>query len=181
MTMQAILTPIRFIGLSTDTKPTSVAVGSIFYEWDTREEYICIDGTQWAFKSSAEIHHSVYTSIDLNQAASTYDLFTGTTAAIMIHHLSVYIPVDITGSATLTSISVVSNDVSPITFISTTTGAKANLTAGKLLQYDGNDTVANTKDIQLVIAGGAAGVSCVALVTVEYTPTSSADGYLVVA
>jgi len=179
--MELIKNPLHYIGVSTDTKPTSTPFGSTFYEWDKRETYIHIGSDQWAFMQSAENHLQAFTTIELNQAANTYDLFTATTAATLIHHLSVYIPVDISGSGALTSISVVSNDVSPITFISTATGAVANLTAGKLLLYDGYDAVANTKDIQLVIAGGAAGVSCVALVTVEYTPTSTSDGYLVVA
>lgn len=180
--MEMIKNPFHYIGLSTDTKPSSsVPVGSTFYEFDKREKYICVDGTQWVHMESFEPHHTVDTSIDLNQAANTYDLFTATTAACIIHHIMVYIPVDISGSGSLTSISVVSNDAAPITFINTTAGAVANLTEGKILDYDGSDTVANTKDIQMVIAGGAAGTTCNAIVTVEYTPTSTADGYLVVA
>lgn len=37
----------RFVGLSTDTKPTGVAVGSIFIEYDSHEVYITYDGTNW--------------------------------------------------------------------------------------------------------------------------------------
>lgn len=43
----------RYLGLSTDTKPTSVPVGSTFYEYDTKEEYVTYDGTNWTkFKQS---------------------------------------------------------------------------------------------------------------------------------
>ena len=37
----------RFIGLSTDTKPTGVPIMSIFYEYNTRSTYIAYDGTNW--------------------------------------------------------------------------------------------------------------------------------------
>ena len=37
----------RYIGLSTDTKPVGVPVGSKFYEYDTRVEFITYDGTNW--------------------------------------------------------------------------------------------------------------------------------------
>jgi len=37
----------RWIGLSTDTKPTGVSVGSTFYEYDTKNSYKSYDGTNW--------------------------------------------------------------------------------------------------------------------------------------
>ena len=37
----------RFIGLSTDTKPTDVPVGSIFFEHDSHVSYVTYDGTNW--------------------------------------------------------------------------------------------------------------------------------------
>lgn len=37
----------RWIGLSTDTKPTGVPVMSQFYEYNTRNTYISHDGTNW--------------------------------------------------------------------------------------------------------------------------------------
>ncbi len=43
----------RYIGLSTDTKPTSIPAGSTFYEYDTALLYITYDdGTNWAVKPS---------------------------------------------------------------------------------------------------------------------------------
>lgn len=38
----------RWIGLSTDTKPTSVPVGATFYEYDTKLWYKTYDGTNWS-------------------------------------------------------------------------------------------------------------------------------------
>lgn len=42
----------RYTGLSTDTKPTSVPVGSTFYEYDTYRMAITYDGTNWVYKKS---------------------------------------------------------------------------------------------------------------------------------
>ena len=37
----------RFVGLSTDTKPTGVSAGSTFVEYDSHETHITYDGTNW--------------------------------------------------------------------------------------------------------------------------------------
>lgn len=46
MAVKLIATIKRFIGLSTDTKPTDVAVGSTFFEYNTKDRYI-YNGTNW--------------------------------------------------------------------------------------------------------------------------------------
>lgn len=38
----------RFVGLSTDTFPSGVGVGSTYWAWDTSVKYICYDGDNWA-------------------------------------------------------------------------------------------------------------------------------------
>ena len=45
----------RFIGLSTDTKPTGVPVGSFLWEYDTDDTYVTYDGTNWAVYTVSEI------------------------------------------------------------------------------------------------------------------------------
>jgi len=47
MTVVFVSTINSWIGLSTDTKPTSKPVGSKFWEYDTKLEYITYDGTNW--------------------------------------------------------------------------------------------------------------------------------------
>lgn len=48
MAVKNIATIKAFIGLSSDSKPTSVAVGSTFLETDTGDIYITTDdGTTW--------------------------------------------------------------------------------------------------------------------------------------
>jgi len=39
----------KWIGPSTDVKPTSAPVGSKYLEYDTGDEYICYDAVNWAF------------------------------------------------------------------------------------------------------------------------------------
>jgi hypothetical protein len=43
----------RFIGLSTDEKPTPVPCGSTFFEYDTQSMYICYDGVSWTVKDDS--------------------------------------------------------------------------------------------------------------------------------
>ena len=38
---------VYHIGLSTDTKPTGVPIGTAFIEYDTGSIYICSDGSTW--------------------------------------------------------------------------------------------------------------------------------------
>lgn len=52
MAVVLISTIQNFIGLSTDTKPSSVPVGSTFWEYDTNKNYINYDGTNWAEMAS---------------------------------------------------------------------------------------------------------------------------------
>jgi hypothetical protein len=37
----------HYIGASTDTKPTGVDIGSLFWEYDTGKTYSTYDGTNW--------------------------------------------------------------------------------------------------------------------------------------
>ena len=47
MTVKFVATINRWIGHSTDTKPTSVPVGSKFFEYDKIKTFITYDGTNW--------------------------------------------------------------------------------------------------------------------------------------
>src|SRR3972149_5906809 len=47
MTVLRETTIQRFVGLSSDSKPTSVPVGSTLFEWDTKNNYKSYDGTNW--------------------------------------------------------------------------------------------------------------------------------------
>ncbi len=51
MAVKFITSHKNFIGLSTDTKPTSVPVGSKFFEYDKIKTFITYDGTNWIRES----------------------------------------------------------------------------------------------------------------------------------
>jgi hypothetical protein len=166
--MIKIATKQEYQGRSTETKPTDLSVGSTFFEYDTMDTY-CWDGSFWLPIKMATCN-TLKETIDLNQAAASYDLFTIGSNDVMIYSLCVVIPSDLTGAGAgaLTAISVQSTDVVPVVFISAASGAKANLTSGKHLIYSGRDVVATTKKIQLTIVGGATGAAQVCEVFISY-------------
>jgi hypothetical protein len=158
----------KFIGLSTDTKPV-VPLGSTFFEYDLQRLLITIDGVTWTLKQPPLLPTANKT-IDLEQAAASYDLFEIGDSDVRVLELTIIIPADLTGAAAgaLTSISIQSTDTTPVVFVSSTAGAKANLTAGAHLRYTGNAIVEATKKIQLTIAGGATTDEQIALVYMTY-------------
>ena len=63
----------RFIGASTDTKPTSVNIGSTFLEYDTSEMYTTYDGSTWVQKKSAPFNNvRIVRSIKTLEASAIY-------------------------------------------------------------------------------------------------------------
>ena len=171
-----IINPYKFSCLSSDTKPTGVSIGSTCLEWDTQRLFITPDGDQWVMaETSKEL--TVTTQHDLNQAAASRTLFTATAQNIFVDGVSIYVPVDVSAVETFTGISIQSTDDTPVVFVSSTVGAKASLTAGKIISYRGPGIVASTKLIQLTIIGGATGVACNCTVFVMYRAVV-AGGYL---
>ena len=164
--------PYRYVGLSTDTKPTGLAAGATFLEYDTGNLYI-YSGADWSIKSPASVPFQT-TTINLNQVAGNYDLFTIGASDVRILELCIIIPADLTGDAagSLESISIQSTDDTPVEFISAEQGAKANLSADAHLQYFGAETVAATKKIQLTIDGGATAADQNCHVFVKYAEVS---------
>ncbi|MBA7627943.1 hypothetical protein ES703_35412 [subsurface metagenome] len=118
------------------------------------------------------------TTIDLNQAAATYDLFTATTQDVVIEKLVIRMPAEAAGGA-LTSISIQTDDATPQVIIDSTTGAVANLTSEAQLAWTGAillDAGTGAK-VRLTIAGGAHGSSYVCDVIAECRVVVS-GGYL---
>ncbi len=50
MAVYEIGTIEKYLGLSSDTKPTGVPVGSTFLETDTKNLFVTYDGTNWSQK-----------------------------------------------------------------------------------------------------------------------------------
>jgi hypothetical protein len=103
------------------------------------------------------------TTIDLNQAAGTYDLFTGTAQDVIVEGLVIRMPNIVAGGA-LTSISIQTDDATPVVFVTAAEGAVANLTAEAQLSWAPASGIALIKvgtKIRLTIGGGAHGVAYV--------------------
>lgn len=176
MAVKLITTIKDYIGASTDIKPTGVEPGSKFWAYDIDQEYISYDGTNWAATGVKTILKS--TTENLQQIAGDYDLFTGTDQDVLIKSLVIALPaVNVADDAAITSISIQTNDATPQTIISSTSGAKANLTSSAQLAWTGCILLAATKKIQLTINGGTADASTLCKVTAEYTPITT-GGYL---
>jgi hypothetical protein len=169
MTVQTIGTNNnRFVGASTDTKPTGVQIGATFYEYDTKWLYITFDGSSWMLKDTPDGFISNVTTINLKQAAGNYDLFTVSLSDIEVLEIAFITRNSLTGETTFSSISIQSTDTTPVEFISATAGAKANLIADACLKYDGIAKVEAGKKIQLTIAGGATAADQVCEVSIAY-------------
>ena len=114
------------------------------------------------------VEQVVSTTIDLNQAAATYTLLTGTTQAVTLEKLTLRVPnVDISGGA-LTSISIHTDDVTPAVIFNVADGDLANLTQEASLGWTGAIPIPVGTIIQLTIAGGAGGAACVCDITTQY-------------
>ncbi len=118
------------------------------------------------------------TTIDLQQAAASYPLFTGTTQDVVLEKLVIRLPnVDCSDDAALTSISIQTDDVTPQVIISAVDGAVANLTAEAQLQWTGAILIKVGTLIRLTIAGGPADAPTVCDVVAEARAVVS-GGYL---
>jgi len=166
----------RFLGISSDTKPTDCNPGATFFEFNTGFMFI-YNGYAWIPKSFMPGSTINYKQISLNQAAAVYDVMTATAQALFIDAVIVSIPDDLHAVATFTGISVQTDDGTPIVLLSNMAAAKANLTGNFYSVYRGPSVTAATKKIQLTIAGATAGAGKVADITVMWRPLV-AGGYM---
>jgi len=113
---------------------------------------------------------AIVNTIDLEQAAGSYTIFIGTIHDILVEKLVIRIPnVNVSDDASLTSISIQTNDSEPQIFISSAAGAVANLTAEAQLASDNNGIILKVgSKIDLTIAGGAADEETVCDVAIIY-------------
>lgn len=178
MTVQAIgATNNRFIGLSTDTKPTSVNAGATFFEVNTGLMFI-YNGYAWVPKSYMPETTINYKQISLAQAAAAYDVMTATEQALFIDAVIVHVPDDLHSVATFTGISVATDDTPVITILPTADGLTAKLTGNFFYTFRGPVVTAATKKIQLTIGGGSAGAGKIADITVLWRPLVAGGYYL---
>ncbi len=169
----------KWIGLSTDTKPVQatadVPVGATFYEYDTQILFVTPDGTNWFPKSI--INPTATRTISL-EAAEDYDLLEAVGQDLFIDFLCVIIPRDLDDEeGDFFGISIQSDDLEAVEFLSTDDGAAANLLAGAHLIYRGPDILEAESKIQLTVADGALEAETEVTVFASYRP-AVAGGYL---
>ena len=168
----------RWIGLSTDTKPTSgIPVGATYFKVNTGFMFI-YNGYAWVPKSYQPETTVNYKQISLAQAAAAYDVMTATTQNLFIDAVIVHVPDDLSEVETFTGISLATDDDTPIELLSSTAGAKANLTGNFFSVYRGPSVTVATKKIQLTISGATAGTGKVADITVLWRPVVAGGYYL---
>ncbi len=132
------------------------------------------------YTMQAGVMQSKAITADVQRAAGTYDLFTGTAQDVLIDSLTIRMSGGAAGG-TVTSISIQTNDATPQTFISALEGAIGNLLNQAQLSWapaGGKILLKVGQKIQLTIAGGAAGAANLADVAVDYHAVVS-GGYLV--
>lgn len=177
MTVKLVTTIKRFVGLSTDSKPTDAPVGSSFWAYNTGTMFKTYDGTNWiAFSENSVVQPG---TIDLQQVANTYDLFTATGGSVYVEYFTLTMPAtpNVVNDATITSISVVTDTTTVITLLSATAGAKANLAINTVFTYATPFALPVGNKIQLIIAGGAADAPTVCVTSCRYRAINPA-GYL---
>jgi len=177
MAEKKIATIQRYLGLSTDAKPSDMAVGSTFFEFNTGYTFI-YNGYAWVPQSILPDATVNYNQISLNQAANTYDIMAATAQNLFIDAVIIHVEADLSAVATFTGISVQTDDGTPIEILSSTAGAKANLTGNFFHVYRGPTVTVSTKKIQLTIGGATAGADATADVTVLWRPLVAAGYYL---
>jgi hypothetical protein len=78
----------RWVGLSTDTKPTGLEVGSKFWEYDTGVTYVTYDGTNWKKIVTVGIDFGHW---EIHDGDSFTAFYAVTTAATNAHRSGLYI------------------------------------------------------------------------------------------
>jgi len=176
--MAILITSVkRFIGLSTDTKPTGAQSGSTFFEFNTGYMYI-YNGYAWVPKSYLPETAVNYNQISLNQVAATYDVMTATSQNLFIDAVIIHVPDNLSAVATFTGITVQTDDGSAIEILAAADGVKAKLTGNFYHIYRGPAVTASTKKIQLTITGATAGAGKVADITVLWRALVAGGYYL---
>lgn len=115
-----------------------------------------------------KIKAKVFT-LNLAQAAATYDLVTcSATGGVLIHDVQLYVS---TAGLTFTSVSIQTNDTTPVNILTSIEGGVANLTVGKNITkvFTGPTYLHTSKKIQYTIVGLTGTGTMIAII--RYQPT----------
>ena len=157
MTVLMVTTIKRFVGLSSDTKPTTdIPPGSTFWAWDTGTLFTCYDGTNWVSYSVDSVVQPG--TVDLHNAAGARDLFVATGGSVWVEYFTLTLPAvsvadDVGG---ITGISVQTDTTTVIVLVAAAAALVAALTPSKVYTYAVPFALPVGKKIQLTIVGGTA-------------------------
>jgi len=143
---------------------------------DTGTDGVVLGTKVAAFKKLVGEGQIATTTEDLNTGIGTYDLLTGTDAAVLLTALSIKMPTGAPGG-TLASIAVATNDETPGVFLDATDGAVANLTSEAEFSWTGEMVINADTIIQLAQLGGASGAAYLVAITAKYEAIAD-TGYL---
>jgi len=169
----------RFIGLSTDTKPTDdIPPGSYFWAYDTGTLFKCYDGTNWiAYSVNSVVQPG---TVDLHNGAGARDLFTATGGSVYVEYFSLTLPhvsvADDVGG--ITGISVQTDTTTVITLVAAANALVAALTPDKVYTYATPFALPVGKKIQLTIVGGTADADPTTCITSCRYRSINPAGYL---
>ena len=163
----------HYVGLSTDTKPTSASLGATCYEFNTGYTFTW-NGYAWIPTSYMPGTTVNYKQVDIATTGAK-DVMTATAQNLFIDAVVVHVPDDLSGVEGLTSMAVATNDDSEIVIMAVT--ARANLTGNFYHVYRGPAVTVATKKI-VITMDGAAGTGKVANITVLWRPVVAGGYYL---
>lgn len=179
MTVTMVTTIKRFVGLSTDTKPTTdIPPGSTFWAWDTGTMFRTYDGTNWiAFSENSVVQPG---TVDLHNGAGARDLFVATSGSVYVEYFTLTLPAvsvadDVGG---ITGISVQTDTTTVITLVAAADALVAALTPSKVYTYATPFALPVGKKIQLTIVGGTADADPTTCVTSCRYRSINPAGYL---
>jgi hypothetical protein len=110
-------------------------------------------------------------------AAGAKDVMTATTENLFIDAVVVHVPDDLSGVAAFTSLALATDDTPAIALMTSTVGAKANLTGNFYHVYRGPAVTVAAKKIALTVTG-TPGAGKVANVSVLWRPLVAGGYYL---
>jgi hypothetical protein len=130
----------RFIGLSTDTKPTAalgdVPDGSYFWCYDTNILWKTYDGTNWVTHTVKSITQPSVETMSFHQAAADYPLFTCAGGAVLIENFTLTNTINLVAEpAGFDGTSVQTDHATPIILVAAAGAVHAQLSAGKVFTY----------------------------------------------
>ena len=133
---------------------------------ETGTDGVVVNSRTTAFEKLVGVVQEKATTIDLNQAAGSYDLFLGTAQVVILESLNIKMPTGAVGGD-LTSTSIQTDDATPGVIISAEDGVVANLTSEADLAWAGKLFITVGTKIRLTIAGGAHGSEYICQVTAK--------------